>query len=185
MDKRAMVTRRGFGLRVAAAGAGAGAAGAGLTLGRAQRGEYPNFFPTKEVTELTVSDPEHPKAASLSVSIKKLGEADLKIIPSKKEDEPDEYYWKGQKLPPYDFYGPGCTMITGFQLKWGGKEIPVAERFWNDLPRLRLEKIILPKRQLNDEEEIQYMMQQRANVLSLKISEHGGTVMISWQRPEE
>ena len=156
-----------------------------MGLGQARAEDEGWGFPTVEVTELTVGDPEKPDLARLSVSIKKLEVADLQIVPARDDESPDEYFWNGQKLPAYDFWGPGCTMVTRFELRWGGREIPVADRFWNDLPRLRLRKILLPDRPLDEEEKFAYIMQQRENTLSLKISEHGGTVLISWQRPEE
>lgn len=46
------------------------------------------------------------------------------------------FQYKG-KDQPYPFR-PGCTVLTRFDLTWDGKAIRIPQRFWNDLPDLRI-----------------------------------------------
>lgn len=94
------------------------------------------------------------------------------------------YQYKG-KDQPYPFH-PGCTLLKRFDLTWDGKAMPIPERFWNDLPGLRIESSTLvpekvpPELRWKAEQFLQNLLQPR-----LSLSAEGGTVLIEWDRGEE
>ena len=94
------------------------------------------------------------------------------------------YLYKGKAMP-YPFH-PGTTLLTRFDLTWDGKAMNIPERFWNDLPGLRIETSPLdpekldPKLQWKAHEFLERLEKPR-----LSLSAEGGTVLIEWVRPEE
>ena len=56
------------------------------------------------------------------------------------------YRYKGREMP-YPFH-PGTTLLTRFDLTWDGKATHIPERFWNDLPGLRIETSSLDPQKL-------------------------------------
>lgn len=94
------------------------------------------------------------------------------------------YQYKG-KDQPYPFH-PGSTLLTRFDLTWDGKAMNIPERFWNDLPGLRIETSTLDPQKLKPDlqwKALQFLDQLEQPRLSL--SAEGGTVLIEWIRPEE
>ena len=94
------------------------------------------------------------------------------------------YQSKG-KNQPYPFY-PGSTLLKRFELSWDGKAMEIPERFWNDLPGLRIQtsplnpEKLAPDLQWKALEFLEKLEQPR-----LSLSAEGGTVLIEWKRPEE
>jgi hypothetical protein len=86
---------------------------------------------------------------------------------------------------PYPFH-PGSTLLTRFDLTWDGKAMNIPERFWNDLPGLRIQTSPLvpenldPKIQWEAYEFLENLDQPR-----ISLSAEGGTALIEWARPEE
>jgi len=77
-------------------------------------------------------------------------------------------------------------LISSFSLKIDGKKIDISKRFWNDLVGFNLEAIVINKKPTNPDEE--WELEKFTNqVWNPKISRSrdGGTVLISWIRPEE
>ena len=94
------------------------------------------------------------------------------------------YLYKGREMP-YPFH-PGTTLLTRFDLTWDGKVIPIPERFWNDLPGLRIETSTLDPDTLKPD--LQWLAVEFLESLDqprLSLSADGGTVLIEWVRPEE
>lgn len=94
------------------------------------------------------------------------------------------YLYKGKPMP-YPFH-PGSTLLTRFDLTWAGKAMNIPERFWNDLPGLRIQTSPLvpenldPKIQWEAYEFLENLDQPR-----ISLSAEGGTALIEWARPEE
>ena len=94
------------------------------------------------------------------------------------------YRYKG-KDQPYPFH-PGSTLLKRFDFTWDGKALEIPERFWKDLPGLRLETSTLDPEKL--ETDLQWKAREfleRLRQPRLSLSADGGTVLIEWQRPEE
>jgi hypothetical protein len=94
------------------------------------------------------------------------------------------YQYKG-KDQPYPFH-PGSTLLTRFDLTWKGKSLGIPERFWDDLPGLRIETSTLDPKKIKPElqwKALQFLDQLKQPRLSL--SAEGGTFLIEWIRPEE
>jgi hypothetical protein len=94
------------------------------------------------------------------------------------------YQYKG-KDQPYPFH-PGSTLLTRFDLTWDGKAMKIPERFWNDLPGLRIETSSLDPEKLKPELQWKaHEFLERLEQPRLSLSAEGGTVLIEWERPEE
>lgn len=94
------------------------------------------------------------------------------------------FRYKGKKMP-YPFF-PGCTMLNRFDFTWDGKVTPIPERFWDDLPDLRIETSTLDPKSL--EPDLQWQAQDflsKLNQPRLILSADGGTALIEWVRSEE
>jgi hypothetical protein len=94
------------------------------------------------------------------------------------------YLYNGREMP-YPFH-PGGTLLTRFDLTWDGKAMNIPERFWNDLPGLRIESSTLDPEKLNPD--LQWKAREFLDRLEkprLSLSAEGGTVLIEWVRPEE
>lgn len=94
------------------------------------------------------------------------------------------YHYKGKVAPEY-FY-PGRTLLTRFDLTWDGKAIPIPERFWNDIGGLMIQTTTVDPAKFKEEKHwealdfIKGLMRPR-----LTLSADGGTVLIDWRRPED
>jgi len=94
------------------------------------------------------------------------------------------YQWKNIRMPA-DFT-PGSTYLTKFQLKWDGKEVPIPERFWNDLARLTIMDCKVSPKDVPDKfgwkfHQFLADLQQPRVLRSIE----GGTALIEWTRAEE
>jgi hypothetical protein len=102
-------------------------------------------------------------------------------------DGPDgavEFIYQG-KVQPYPFY-PGNTLLKRFDLTWDGKDMKIPERFWNDLPGLRIQTSSLDPEKVPPE--IRWKAEQFLEGLRqprVSLSAEGGTVLIEWERGEE
>ena len=154
-----------------------------------------NPFPVEDVTELIVREelPGVERAPEdrleLDVAIQILDENQVEEIKAAHEDEWPRFKHAGKLLP--DGFYPGSSMITRFALNWGGRDVPVEPRFWDDLSGMWLRRLVLPQNPPQDpakrwEHEIEiYFQRQELRSPSLSLSDHGGTALISWPRPEE
>ena len=94
------------------------------------------------------------------------------------------YQYKG-KDQPYPFR-PGVNLVKRFDLTWDGKAMQIPERFWNDLPDLRIATSTLNPETLKPE--IRWKAERFLENLRqphVSLSAEGGTVLIEWVRPEE
>jgi hypothetical protein len=94
------------------------------------------------------------------------------------------YQWKNIRLPA-DFT-PGSTYLTKFQLKWDGKEVPVAEKHWSDLARLRIMDCRVSMEDVTGKFAAKFF-EFLADLYQPRIvrSMEGGTALIEWNRSEE
>lgn len=119
----------------------------------------------------------------LQVELFKPAESDIQEALDEK-GEHRCYQYKG-KDQPYPFR-PGVNLIRRFDLTWDGKDMKIPERFWNDLPDLRISTSTLkpetlkPELRWKAEEFLEGLRQPRAS-----LSAEGGTVLIEWERGEE
>ncbi len=120
---------------------------------------------------------------TLRIELFKPAESDI----TETKDEKGEfrsYQYKG-KDQPYPFR-PGVNLLKRFDLTWEGKPIPIPERFWNDLPDLRISTSTLDPKKLppdlasRAQEFLIHLRQPR-----VLLSAEGGTVLIEWDRAEE
>lgn len=79
------------------------------------------------------------------------------------------------------------SFIRLFKLTWDGQEIPIPERFWNDLNHIRIEdypeaeiRKVPEKQRWKLDEELESLKKPR-----LILSAESGTVLIEWTRGEE
>jgi hypothetical protein len=94
------------------------------------------------------------------------------------------YQWKNIRMPA-DF-NPGSTLLTKFQFKWDGKEVPIPEKFWNDLARLQIMDCRVGIEDVTDKFAVKFFdfvaeLYQPRVVRSME----GGTALIEWSRSEE
>ena len=117
------------------------------------------------------------------IELFKPAESDIREVTDSKGDH-IHYLYRG-KPQPYGFR-PGVNLIRRFDLTWDGKAIPIPERFWNDLPDLRLEASTLNPETLKPE--LRWQAQEfldRLRQPRVSLSAEGGTVLIECVRPEE
>ncbi len=110
--------------------------------------------------------------------------ADADITEAKDSNGGHHYLYKG-KPQPFGF-NPGVNLLKRFDLTWDGTAMPIPERFWTDLPGLCLQTSTL------DPEKVPTTLHRQATQFleslyqpRLSLSAEGGTVLISWDRPEE
>lgn len=110
-------------------------------------------------------------------------ESDIKEVTDSKGEH--LHYLYKDKPQPYGFH-PGVNLIRRFDLTWDGKAMNIPERFWNDLPGLRIETSTLKPENLKPE--LQWKAEEfleRIRHPRVSLSAEGGTVLIEWERPEE
>jgi hypothetical protein len=145
--------------------------------------------PEPDWYETVTSDALKFKAVSddgkINLQVELIRPAEHEVTEAKDENgEFRSYQYKG-KDQPYPFH-PGCTLLTRFDLTWDGKAMKIPDRFWNDLPGLRIEtstlnpETVKPELRWEAEEFLGRLDQPRVS-----LSAEGGTVLIEWQRPEE
>jgi hypothetical protein len=125
------------------------------------------------------------ETAILSVSLERFDRKQLRRVDKGKDKEPE--VWVGKRQLPSDLLWRTPTMIKSFSLTIDGKKIHIPERFWNDLPGMYLEKVVINKKIKNGEDEIElwYFSTQQCAGPVITRSANKGTVLISWKRPEE
>lgn len=124
-------------------------------------------------------------SATLTVSLERFDRKQLRRIDKGEGKEPE--VWLGDRQLPSDLLWRTPTMIKSFSLVIDGKNINVPERFWNDLPGMYLEKVIINKKIKTEEDKLElwYFSIRQCAGPSITRSANGGTVLISWKRPEE
>lgn len=124
-------------------------------------------------------------SAVLTVSLERFDQNKLRRVDKGKDKDPE--VWSGDRRLPSDLLWRTPTMIKSFDLTIDGRKVSVPERFWNDLPGLYLEKVAVNKKPKTEEDKLNlwiFATQQCAGPVITR-SANGGTVLISWQRPEE
>ncbi|MFK7911239.1 MAG: hypothetical protein AB8F34_11665 [Akkermansiaceae bacterium] len=124
-------------------------------------------------------------STTLTVSLERFDRKQLRRVDKGRNKEPE--VWAGKRQLPSDLLWRTPTMIKSFSLTIDGKKIHVPERFWNDLPGMYLEKVVINKKIKTEEDKIElwYFSTQQCAGPSITRSANGGTVLISWARPEE
>lgn len=136
---------------------------------------------TSNVMRFRCSDAED--RVVLEVELFQPAESDIKEATDAK-GEHLHYLYKDQPQP-YPFR-PGVNLIRRFDLTWDGKAMKIPERFWTDLPDMRIDTSTLDPEQVppnlhwNAKEFLERLRQPRVS-----LSAEGGTVLIEWERPEE
>ena len=141
-----------------------------------------NPFGRERTDKLTVTSSDG--TATLTVSLERIDREKIRRV-DKGIGKPPEA-WSGNRRLPVDILGHRGTIISSFDLMIDGKKIPVPPRFWNDIGGLELEKVIVNKEPEDDETGWLYheftLNSERPHISR---STHGGTVLITWVRPEE
>ncbi len=124
-------------------------------------------------------------SAVLTVTLERFKRDQLRRV-DKGEDKAPEVWFGNRKLP-MDLLWRTPTMIKSFDLTIDGKKIPIPARFWNDLPGMYMEKVIVNKRLKGHEHEFElwYFYKNKCGGPKISRSANRGTVLISWGRPEE
>ena len=120
----------------------------------------------------------------ITLQVELIRPGDDQVTETTDADGAVRYRYQGRILP-YPFY-PGNTLLQRFNLTWDGKAMKIPERFWNDLPGLRIETSSLDPEKLPPE--FRWKAQQflgRLRQPRVSLSAEGGTVLIEWERPEE
>ena len=139
-------------------------------------------FERESVDKLTVTSDDG--TAKLTVSLERIDREKIRHVYKGKDQAPEA--WIGKRRLPSEILWHRASLISGFELQIDGKNIPVPAQFWNDLAGLKLEKIIINKKPTNDNE--CWLLDEftlRSERPQLSRSAHGGTVLITWIRPEE
>jgi hypothetical protein len=142
-----------------------------------------NWFETVSTDALKFTAATEDGKITLQVELIRPAESDVTEAKDGK-GEHRCYQYKG-KDQPYPFR-PGVTLVKRFDLTWDGKAMKIPERFWNDLPDLRIEASTLNPETLKPE--LQWKAEQfleRLRQPRVSLSAEGGTVLIEWERPEE
>ena len=139
-------------------------------------------FETKEVDQNSFTSPD--KTAVLSVSLERIDRDKIRQVDMGKNKAPAA--WIRKRQLPEDVLWRRPTMISAFSLKIDGKKIDIPSRFWNDLVGFNLKAIVVNKKPTNKDEqwELEKFTKQVWNP-QVSRSRDGGTVLISWIRPEE
>jgi hypothetical protein len=143
----------------------------------------PDWYETVNLDGMEFRCSDADGSVVFEVELFKPAESDIKEATDSK-GEHLHYLYKG-KPQPYGFR-PGVNLIRRFDLNWDGKAVPIPERFWNDLPDLRIATSTLkpetlkPELRWKAEEFLERLRQPRVS-----LSAEGGTVLIEWERGEE
>jgi hypothetical protein len=145
--------------------------------------------PEPDWSETVTSDALTFKAVSddgkITLQVELIRPAEHEVTEAKDEDGEFRCYQYKGKDQPYPFH-PGSTLPTRFDLTWDGKAVKIPDRFWNDLPGLRIETSTLKPETLKPE--LRWEAEEflgRLDQPRVSLSAEGGTVLIEWQRPEE
>ena len=95
--------------------------------------------------------------------------------------------WKGKESLPPEVLWMRPTIVRSFSLKIDGEQIDIPARFWNDLAGLSLHTIRLSAKEATPEdlEFLEESLSQPRLRPQVSRSANGGTVLITWARPEE
>lgn len=124
-------------------------------------------------------------SAILTVSLERFNRDQLRRVDKGEDKEPE--VWLGKRRLPTDLLWRTPTMIKSFELTIDGKKISIPERFWNDLPGMYMEKVVINKKIKTEEDELAlwFFTTQQCAGPTITRSANKGTVLISWSRPEE
>jgi hypothetical protein len=138
-----------------------------------------------DALEFTAKAEVENEEADIRLHVQLVRPADEEFIEIKNEQGKFvAYEYRGKVAPEY-FY-PGRTLLTRFDLTWDGKAIPIPERFWNDIGGLMIQTTTVDPSKFKEEKHwealdfIKGLMRPR-----LTLSADGGTVLIEWRRPED
>jgi hypothetical protein len=94
--------------------------------------------------------------------------------------EATRYTFKGKPLPRW--LPPTVGIIKSFRFVWEGREIPVAERFWNDFGGCRLTRCTVDRNTIPPGLLPAFdRYQNNPDVPELILSADGGTALIEWR----
>jgi hypothetical protein len=122
---------------------------------------------------------------TITLQVELIRPTEEEITESKDEQGQHRCYQYKGKDQPYPFH-PGSTILTRFDLTWDGNAMNIPERFWTDLPDLRIETSTLKPEKLAPD--LHWKAEQFLDNLRqprVSLSADGGTVLIEWERPEE
>lgn len=140
-----------------------------------------NPFETKPTNQHTFTSPD--KTAVLEVALERIDRDKIRRV-EKGEEQPPEA-WLGKRKLPEGILWRKPTLISSFSIKIDGKKINIPARFWNDLAGFDLRKVIVNKKPSAED---QWKLDEFINGIrnpKISRSRDGGTVMVSWIRPEE
>jgi hypothetical protein len=141
-----------------------------------------NRFEAERTNKLTVVSPDG--TAQLTVAMERLDHEKIKRIDKGRDQTPEA--WLGKRQLPAGILWHRSTMIQSFDLTIDGKPVKIPARFWNDLPGLDLQKVLINKKLIThaDQWELWNFTQSIARP-QISRSANKGTVLITWKRPEE
>lgn len=146
-----------------------------------------DLFEIQESDELTLVLHEE-SSISLKVKLSYFPEEDHEDFSRKtvveNGQEFEELFYRGKAIEPYQY--PGGSYVSRFEIIWDGRKIPVPEMFWNDLYGLSLPSLKMLRKPQNDEEMFAVELRDESLLYpKLSLSSTGGTLLISWIRPED
>ena len=141
-----------------------------------------NPFESERTDKLTVVSPD--ESASLTVTLEEFEIEKLRRVEDREGNVREA--WLGSRRLPVDLLWRRPTLISSFELRIDGQRVEVPARFWNDLAGLSLEKLIInrPVKTEEDEWELEEFVRQLPGPRVVR-SADGGTVLVTWVRPEE
>ncbi|MBK1830733.1 hypothetical protein JIN77_08350 [Verrucomicrobiaceae bacterium R5-34] len=139
-------------------------------------------FESEATKQLTVQSPD--KTSQLSVTLEHLDRSQIRQVNKGRNQAPEA--WVGDRQVPSGVLWRRPTLIRSFTVTIDNKEIKIPARFWNDLAGLELHKIVINRapRNAQESQELEEFRDSMRNP-TISRSRDGGTVMITWVRPEE
>ena len=116
----------------------------------------------------------------------KIERLDRELIEQRGPEQRPEAWMKGKQLPT-EILWHRPTLIREFSLEVDGKEIEIPAQFWNDLAGFDLMDGRLTPKEPTEEQWWEFRERLSHPRLRPQVarSAHGGTVLITWARPEE
>jgi hypothetical protein len=167
-----------------AAGAGIGRAAADGGPGKWQESlQYHRHYTAESYEPPSAEAIRPPARATLEVELDIPG-GERVVALTGDNGEVKGYKLDGKKAP--EGFSPGASVLTKFKLRWDGKEVPIAERFWSDLLRLQIVTSDLTTKQVATEH-VGQLIEFHAKLMHprVMISAEEGTLLIEWARREE
>lgn len=171
---------------LAAAGAGVGRAAAAADGGPAKWHEtlqYHRHYTAESYERPSAEAIRPPARATLEVELDIPG-GERVVVLTGDNGEVKGYKIDGKKAP--EGFSLGASVLTKFKLRWDGKEVPIAERFWSDLLRLQIVTSDLTTQQVAAEHAGE-LIEFHAKLMHprVMISAEEGTLLIEWARRDE